>query len=192
MPPKLLLLVVLYSISPFFSHPSPFLSGRVQLLCFQLNSPSSMHKSWKSPKLHNFFPSPFVPQPTTCCCLRTAEIPSCATLATPRDWTLSGRVSVGLEVGPSGGGPPKNMTSIALFLTVGHLIEKKDLKGTETHMAPEMLMGEPRGARADVWSSCCMLLHMLNGCPPWIRYYTCRLFLKVRHRWQKIRIILSL
>ncbi|XP_051904588.1 mitogen-activated protein kinase kinase kinase 14 [Hippocampus zosterae] len=55
----------------------------------------------------------------------------------------------------------------------------RDLKGTETHMAPEMVMGEPRGARADVWSSCCMLLHMLNGCPPWTRYYTCRLFLKI-------------
>uniref|UniRef100_A0A3Q2ZJD1 Mitogen-activated protein kinase kinase kinase 14a n=1 Tax=Hippocampus comes TaxID=109280 RepID=A0A3Q2ZJD1_HIPCM len=55
----------------------------------------------------------------------------------------------------------------------------QNLKGTETHMAPEMVMGEPRGARADVWSSCCMLLHMLNGCPPWTRYYTCRLFLKI-------------
>ncbi|XP_077351900.1 mitogen-activated protein kinase kinase kinase 14 isoform X2 [Festucalex cinctus] len=55
----------------------------------------------------------------------------------------------------------------------------QDLKGTETHMAPEMVKGEPRGARADVWSSCCMLLHMLNGCQPWTRYYTCRLFLKI-------------
>ncbi|KAM9780091.1 mitogen-activated protein kinase kinase kinase 14 [Neosynchiropus ocellatus] len=55
----------------------------------------------------------------------------------------------------------------------------KDLKGTESHMAPEVVKGEPRGAKADVWSSCCMLLHMLNGCQPWTRYYTCRLFLKI-------------
>lgn len=54
-----------------------------------------------------------------------------------------------------------------------------DLKGTETHMAPEIIKGEPRGAKADVWSSCCMLLHMLNGCQPWTRYYNCRLYLKV-------------
>lgn len=56
---------------------------------------------------------------------------------------------------------------------------KSDLKGTETHMAPEIVKGEHRGAKADVWSSCCMLLHMLNGCQPWTRYYTCRLYLKV-------------
>lgn len=46
-------------------------------------------------------------------------------------------------------------------------------------MAPEIVKGEPRGAKADVWSSCCMFLHMLNGCQPWTRYYTCRLYLKV-------------
>ncbi|XP_074552727.1 mitogen-activated protein kinase kinase kinase 14 [Halichoeres trimaculatus] len=55
----------------------------------------------------------------------------------------------------------------------------RDLKGSETHMAPEIVKGEPRGAKADVWSSCCMLLHMLNGCQPWTRYYTCRLYLKI-------------
>ncbi|XP_013878954.1 mitogen-activated protein kinase kinase kinase 14 [Austrofundulus limnaeus] len=55
----------------------------------------------------------------------------------------------------------------------------KDLKGTETHMAPEIVKGEPHGAKADVWSSCCMLLHMLNGCQPWTRYYTCILYLKI-------------
>ncbi|XP_028826607.1 uncharacterized protein map3k14b [Denticeps clupeoides] len=45
------------------------------------------------------------------------------------------------------------------------------LRGTETHMAPEVAKGDPRCAKADVWSSCCMLLHMLNGCHPWTRYY---------------------
>ncbi|XP_070779180.1 mitogen-activated protein kinase kinase kinase 14 isoform X2 [Enoplosus armatus] len=58
-------------------------------------------------------------------------------------------------------------------------LDIKDLKGSETHMAPEIVKGEPRGAKADVWSSCCMLLHMLNGSQPWTRYYTCRLYLKI-------------
>lgn len=52
-------------------------------------------------------------------------------------------------------------------------------RGSETHMAPEIVKGEPRGAKADVWSSCCMFLHMLSGCQPWTRYYSCRLYLKV-------------
>lgn len=53
------------------------------------------------------------------------------------------------------------------------------LKGTETHMSPEVARGEKRCAKADVWSSCCMLLHMLNGCQPWTRYYSRPLYLKV-------------
>lgn len=46
-------------------------------------------------------------------------------------------------------------------------------------MAPEVACGEKRCAKADVWSSCCMLLHMLNGCQPWTRYYSRPLYLKV-------------
>ncbi|KAF3845971.1 hypothetical protein F7725_003049 [Dissostichus mawsoni] len=69
------------------------------------------------------------------------------------------------------------------------LIGSKDLKGTETHMAPEIVKGEPRGAKADVWSSCCMLLHMLNGCQPWSRYYTCRLYLKIANEPPPVREI---
>nr|XP_015217489.1 PREDICTED: mitogen-activated protein kinase kinase kinase 14-like [Lepisosteus oculatus]XP_015217490.1 PREDICTED: mitogen-activated protein kinase kinase kinase 14-like [Lepisosteus oculatus] len=53
------------------------------------------------------------------------------------------------------------------------------LHGTETHMAPEVVRGEPCSAKADVWSSCCMMLHMLNGCHPWTRYYTHPLCLKI-------------
>ncbi|KAF3699963.1 Mitogen-activated protein kinase kinase kinase 14 [Channa argus] len=64
-----------------------------------------------------------------------------------------------------------------------------ELKGTETHMAPEIVKGEPRGAKADVWSSCCMLLHMLNGCQPWTRYYTCRLYLKIANEPPPLREI---
>ncbi|XP_008296484.1 mitogen-activated protein kinase kinase kinase 14-like [Stegastes partitus] len=51
--------------------------------------------------------------------------------------------------------------------------------GTETHMAPEVARGDQLSAKADVWSSCCMLLHMLNGCQPWIRYYSHPLCLQI-------------
>uniref|UniRef100_A0AAQ4PVN2 Mitogen-activated protein kinase kinase kinase 14b n=1 Tax=Gasterosteus aculeatus aculeatus TaxID=481459 RepID=A0AAQ4PVN2_GASAC len=51
--------------------------------------------------------------------------------------------------------------------------------GTESHMAPEVARGDPLSAKADVWSSCCMLLHMLNGCPPWTRYYSPPLCLQI-------------
>nr|XP_033466512.1 uncharacterized protein LOC117246698 isoform X1 [Epinephelus lanceolatus]XP_033466513.1 uncharacterized protein LOC117246698 isoform X1 [Epinephelus lanceolatus] len=51
--------------------------------------------------------------------------------------------------------------------------------GTETHMAPEVAQGDRLCAKADVWSSCCMLLHMLNGCHPWIRYYSHPLCLQI-------------
>ncbi|KAK7174580.1 hypothetical protein R3I93_001707 [Phoxinus phoxinus] len=59
------------------------------------------------------------------------------------------------------------------------LSEGQGLKGTETHMAPEVVLNEPRSSKADIWSSCCMLLHMLNGCHPWTRYYSRPLFLKI-------------
>lgn len=46
-------------------------------------------------------------------------------------------------------------------------------------MAPEVARGDPLSTKADVWSSCCMLLHMLNGCRPWTRYYSHPLCLQV-------------
>ncbi|XP_013870279.1 mitogen-activated protein kinase kinase kinase 14 [Austrofundulus limnaeus] len=46
------------------------------------------------------------------------------------------------------------------------------LPGTESHMAPEVARGDPVCAEADVWSSCCMLLHMLNGFQPWVRFFS--------------------
>uniref|UniRef100_A0A096LXL4 Mitogen-activated protein kinase kinase kinase 14b n=1 Tax=Poecilia formosa TaxID=48698 RepID=A0A096LXL4_POEFO len=51
--------------------------------------------------------------------------------------------------------------------------------GTETHMAPEVARGDQVCSKADVWSSCCMLLHMLNGCQPWTRYYSHPLCLQI-------------
>ncbi|KAI4878874.1 hypothetical protein NFI96_012500 [Prochilodus magdalenae] len=67
----------------------------------------------------------------------------------------------------------------------------KSLKGTETHMAPEVVRGEKRCAKADVWSSCCMLLHMLSGCQPWTRYYTRPLYLKIAEEPPPLREIPS-
>ncbi|KAM9456893.1 mitogen-activated protein kinase kinase kinase 14 isoform 2-T4 [Clarias gariepinus] len=63
------------------------------------------------------------------------------------------------------------------------------LKGTETHMSPEVARGEKRCAKADVWSSCCMLLHMLNGCQPWTRYYSRPLYLKIAEELPPLREI---
>ncbi|XP_051970594.1 uncharacterized protein LOC127634891 isoform X1 [Xyrauchen texanus] len=53
------------------------------------------------------------------------------------------------------------------------------LRGTESHMPPEVARGDIRSAKADVWSSCCMLLHLLNGHQPWTQYYTHPLYLKI-------------
>ncbi|KAG7277602.1 hypothetical protein CRUP_013920 [Coryphaenoides rupestris] len=58
-----------------------------------------------------------------------------------------------------------------------------EFPGTETHMAPEVARGDRRCSKADVWSSSCMLLHMLNGCPPWVRYYAPPLCLKTPLCW---------
>lgn len=46
-------------------------------------------------------------------------------------------------------------------------------------MAPEVVMGQPCDAKVDVWSSCCMMLHMLNGYHPWTQYFRGPLCLKV-------------
>ncbi|XP_062847672.1 serine/threonine-protein kinase 10 [Trichomycterus rosablanca] len=53
------------------------------------------------------------------------------------------------------------------------------LRGTESHMSPEVARGDARSCKADVWSSCCMLLHMLSGHQPWTRFYTHPLCLKI-------------
>ncbi|RXM98221.1 Mitogen-activated protein kinase kinase kinase 14 [Acipenser ruthenus] len=63
------------------------------------------------------------------------------------------------------------------------------LQGTETHMAPEVVLGEGCSSQADVWSSCCMMLHMLNGCHPWTRYYTHPLCLKIANEPPPIKEI---
>ncbi|KAI7792296.1 STE20-like serine/threonine-protein kinase [Triplophysa rosa] len=53
------------------------------------------------------------------------------------------------------------------------------LRGTESHMPPEVARGDRRCAKADVWSSCCMLLHMLTGHQPWTRCFPHPLYLKI-------------
>ncbi|XP_071584943.1 mitogen-activated protein kinase kinase kinase 14 isoform X1 [Heliangelus exortis] len=59
------------------------------------------------------------------------------------------------------------------------LVTGNYVPGTETHMAPEVVMGKHCDSKVDVWSSCCMMLHMLNGCHPWTQYYNHPLCLKI-------------
>lgn len=61
------------------------------------------------------------------------------------------------------------------------------IPGTETHMAPEVVMGQPCDAKVDVWSSCCMMLHMLNGYHPWTQYFRGPLCLKVSASTWEVR-----
>ncbi|XP_059991544.1 mitogen-activated protein kinase kinase kinase 14 isoform X3 [Lagenorhynchus albirostris] len=63
------------------------------------------------------------------------------------------------------------------------------MPGTETHMAPEVVMGKPCDAKVDVWSSCCMMLHMLNGCHPWTQYFRGPLCLKIASEPPPVREI---
>ncbi|KAM4691937.1 mitogen-activated protein kinase kinase kinase 14 [Rhinophrynus dorsalis] len=59
------------------------------------------------------------------------------------------------------------------------LLTANYVPGTETHIAPEIVQGVPCDTRVDVWSSCCMLLHMLNGWHPWSRTHKPPLCLKI-------------
>ncbi|XP_069807905.1 mitogen-activated protein kinase kinase kinase 14 isoform X2 [Dendropsophus ebraccatus] len=59
------------------------------------------------------------------------------------------------------------------------LLTGDHVPGTETHMAPEVVRGEPCDTKIDVWSACCMLLHMLNGWHPWSRTHKAPLCLKI-------------
>ncbi|XP_076121257.1 mitogen-activated protein kinase kinase kinase 14 [Alosa pseudoharengus] len=64
-----------------------------------------------------------------------------------------------------------------------------EMKGTETHMAPEMVKAERCGTKADVWSSSCMLLHLLTGCHPWTRLYSRPLYLTIANEPPPLREI---
>ncbi|KAM5274185.1 mitogen-activated protein kinase kinase kinase 14 [Ctenodactylus gundi] len=63
------------------------------------------------------------------------------------------------------------------------------IPGTETHMAPEVVMGKPCDTKVDIWSSCCMMLHMLNGCHPWTQYFRGPLCLKIASEPPPVREI---
>lgn len=63
------------------------------------------------------------------------------------------------------------------------------IPGTETHMAPEVVLGKPCDAKVDIWSSCCMMLHMLNGCHPWTQYFRGPLCLKIASEPPPVREI---
>ncbi|XP_063816063.1 mitogen-activated protein kinase kinase kinase 14 [Pseudophryne corroboree] len=59
------------------------------------------------------------------------------------------------------------------------LVTSEYVPGTETHMAPDIAGGKPCDTKVDVWSACCMFLHMLNGWHPWSRTHTAPLCLKI-------------
>ncbi|XP_020853108.1 mitogen-activated protein kinase kinase kinase 14 [Phascolarctos cinereus] len=63
------------------------------------------------------------------------------------------------------------------------------IPGTETHMAPEVVMGRRCDSKVDIWSSCCMMLHMLNGRHPWTQYYSRPLCLKIANEPPPVREI---
>ncbi|XP_066484376.1 mitogen-activated protein kinase kinase kinase 14 [Tiliqua scincoides] len=63
--------------------------------------------------------------------------------------------------------------------------------GTETHLAPEVVMSKHCDSKVDIWSSCCMMLHLLNGCHPWTRYYNHPLCLKIAKEPPPLREIPS-
>ncbi|XP_030076775.1 mitogen-activated protein kinase kinase kinase 14 [Microcaecilia unicolor] len=65
------------------------------------------------------------------------------------------------------------------------------LPGTQTHMAPEIMMGMHWSSKIDIWSSCCMTLHMLNGCHPWTRDSSGPLWFKIAHEaapWKEVPV----
>ncbi|KAM8795278.1 mitogen-activated protein kinase kinase kinase 14 [Eudromia elegans] len=72
-----------------------------------------------------------------------------------------------------------------------YLVTGNYVPGTETHMAPEVVMGKRCDSKVDVWSSCCMMLHMLNGCHPWTQYYNHPLCLKIAKEPPPLREIPS-
>ncbi|KAJ6633945.1 hypothetical protein lerEdw1_014236 [Lerista edwardsae] len=72
-----------------------------------------------------------------------------------------------------------------------HLFTGDYIPGTETHLAPEVAMGKRCDSKVDVWSSCCMMLHLLNGCHPWTRYYNHPLCLKIAKEPPPLREIPS-
>ncbi|XP_069490318.1 mitogen-activated protein kinase kinase kinase 14 [Ambystoma mexicanum] len=59
------------------------------------------------------------------------------------------------------------------------LVNGDYVPGTETHLAPEIVMAKHCDSKVDLWSSCCMMLHMVNGCHPWTRYHSHPLCLKI-------------
>ncbi|XP_064421516.1 mitogen-activated protein kinase kinase kinase 14 isoform X1 [Latimeria chalumnae] len=53
------------------------------------------------------------------------------------------------------------------------------MPGTRTHMAPEVVKGTACDVKVDVWSSCCMMLHILNGCHPWREHNANQIFMQI-------------
>ncbi len=135
-------------------------------------------------------------QLTTCCCLRMADSVSSVILDSLRHSIRVDSAPKPSEVTPHTHARARaharthahththTHTSMHVYCEAGFMVcvvcAGDILCGTESHMPPEVARGDPRSAKADVWSSCCMLLHMLNGHQPWTRYYPHPLYLKVK------------
>ncbi|XP_042700739.2 mitogen-activated protein kinase kinase kinase 14 isoform X2 [Chrysemys picta bellii] len=128
---------------------------------------------------------------------RAEELTTCAGVTSPKVVPLYGAVKEGpwvtifMELMEADNVLLSSDGSRAVLCDFGHsarlhpdglgkcLVTGCYMPGTETHMAPEVVMGKRCDSKVDVWSSCCMMLHMLNGCHPWTRYYNHPLCLKI-------------
>ncbi|XP_074835246.1 mitogen-activated protein kinase kinase kinase 14 isoform X2 [Carettochelys insculpta] len=138
---------------------------------------------------------------------RAEELTTCAGVRSPKVVPLYGAIREGpwitifMELMEADNVLLSSDGSQALLCDFGHsahlhpdglgkcLVTGCYMPGTETHMAPEVVMGKRCDSKVDVWSSCCMMLHMLNGCHPWTRYYNHPLCLKIAKEpppWREI------
>uniref|UniRef100_A0A8C0MFD3 Mitogen-activated protein kinase kinase kinase 14 n=3 Tax=Canis lupus TaxID=9612 RepID=A0A8C0MFD3_CANLF len=138
---------------------------------------------------------------------RAEELMACAGLTSPRIVPLYGAVKEGpwvnifMELLEADNVLLSSDGSRAALCDFGHavclqpnglgksVVTGDYIPGTETHMAPEVVMGKPCDAKVDVWSSCCMMLHMLNGCHPWTQYFRGPLCLKIASEPPPVREI---
>lgn len=130
---------------------------------------------WRVKHSHLVFFLSVIFQRIMFCCPKMGKMHSYVTLANQKGWTNKDEVFVRVSLVLT----LQSQTHISSEIRLNLMCLCLDLKGTETHMAPEVVLNEPHSSKADIWSSCCMLLHMLNGCHPWTRYYSRPLFLKV-------------
>jgi len=72
----------------------------------------------------------------------------------------------------------QNSTKIVItdFGVASRVIQQRTLRGaspigTPTMFSPEKAQSRGHGVKSDVWSAICVLIHILSGCPPWVKRY---------------------